>query len=123
VEQPPGSVAQGRIKYVVSRRLTMASSRVHGRGLRSSTLLSLALVFTCVTQITLSLFDIKSGIVVLTVYVDILLIDSDSAWLLETKEYLKFHFVTKDMERPKYFLGIEVHIKNIVYFFLNESMF
>jgi len=43
------------------------------------------------------------------VYVDeILLTDSDSAELLETKEYLKHHFVTKVMGRPKYFLGIEV---------------
>ena len=51
----------------------------------------------------------KSGIVVLAVYVDdILLIGSDSAWLLETKKYLKCHFVTKDMGRPKYFLRIEV---------------
>jgi len=52
---------------------------------------------------------IKSGIIVLTMHVnDILLIDSDSVGLLETKEYLKRHFITKDMERPKYFLGIEI---------------
>jgi len=46
--------------------------------------------------------------VVLTVYVDdILLTDSDSVRLLKTKQYLKCHFVTKDMGRPKYFLRIE----------------
>ena len=28
--------------------------------------------------------------------------------LAETNEYLKHHFVTKDMGKPKYFLGIEV---------------
>jgi len=51
----------------------------------------------------------KSGIVVLAVYVDdILLTGSDSARLLETKKYLKHHFVTKDMGCPKYFLIIEV---------------
>ena len=51
----------------------------------------------------------KSAIVILAVYVDnILLIGSDSPGLLETKRYLKRHFVTKDMEHPKYFLGIEV---------------
>jgi len=32
----------------------------------------------------------------------------DSVVLLETKKYLKHHFVTKDMGHPKYFLGIEV---------------
>ena len=30
------------------------------------------------------------------------------AEIVETKMYLKRHFVTKDMRRPKYFLGIEV---------------
>jgi len=51
------------------------------------------------------------------VYVDdILLTGSDSAGLLETNECLKRHFVTKDMERPKYFLGIEVaHQKHSVF--------
>ena len=51
----------------------------------------------------------KSGIADLAEYVDDnLLTSSNSAGLLETKEYLKRHFVTKDMERPKYFMGIEV---------------
>jgi len=39
---------------------------------------------------------------------DILLAGSDSAGLVKTKEYLRCHFVTKDIENPKYFLGIEV---------------
>jgi len=66
----------------------------------------------------------KSGIVILVVYVDdILLNGSDPGGLLETKEYLKHHFVTKDMRRrPKYFLKIEIAHKNIVHFFLNKSM-
>jgi len=64
----------------------------------------------------------KSGIVVLTVYVDILLTGSDSARLLETKKYLKHYFVTKNMGCLKYFLRIKVHIKNTVYFFLSKSM-
>jgi len=46
---------------------------------------------------------------VLVVYDDnTLLISSDSEGLLETKEYLKCHVVTKDMGRPKYFLEIEI---------------
>jgi len=51
------------------------------------------------------LWHTKSGIVVLH---DILLTDSDSAGLLETKTYLKHHFVTKDLGHPKYFLRTEV---------------
>ena len=55
------------------------------------------------------------GIVVLAIYVDNLLTGSDPAGIVETKMYLKRHFVIKDMGRPKYFLGIEVtHQKHIV---------
>jgi len=51
----------------------------------------------------------KSGSVILTVYIDnILLTVSDSVALAETNEYPKCHFVTKNMEKPKYFLEIEV---------------
>jgi len=50
----------------------------------------------------------KSGSVILAVYVDyILLTGSDSVALAET-EYLKRHFMTKDMGKLRYFLGIEV---------------
>ena len=108
MERPLDYLLRGRIKYVASRRLYIDSSRVHGRGLRSSALPSLTLAFILVTQFTLFLFGAQS----LAVYVDdILLTGSDSAGLLETKEYLKCHFVTKDMDRPKYLLGLKLHIK------------
>ena len=46
--------------------------------------------------------------VVLAVYVDyILLTDNDTTRIMGTKEYLRKHFVTNDMGRPRYFLGIE----------------
>ena len=67
----------------------MVSNRVHGCGLRSSTLSSLALVFTDITQTTLSLVVARSLIVVLVVYVDdILLTGSDSGGLLEKRSIL-----------------------------------
>ena len=51
----------------------------------------------------------KSGSVILAVYVDdILLTGSDSVALVETKKYLKRHFVMKDIGRTRYFLEIEV---------------
>jgi len=62
MEQPLDYVTQGSIKYVVSRRLFMASSKIQGRGLRSSALPSLALIFTSVIQITLSSFDTQSPV-------------------------------------------------------------
>jgi len=50
-----------------------------------------------------------SGSVILMVHVDdILLTESDSVALAETKEYPKRHFVTKDTRKIKYFLEIEV---------------
>jgi len=39
---------------------------------------------------------------------DILLTGSDSGGLLETKEYLKRHFMAKNMGRPIYFFAIEI---------------
>ena len=49
-----------------------------------------------------------SGCVILTVYVDdILVTGSDLTGIQRTKDHLQKHFVTKDMDRPKYFLGIE----------------
>jgi len=50
----------------------------------------------------------KSGSMILAVYVDILLTGSNSVALVEIKEYLKRHFVPKDIGKPRYFLGIEV---------------
>ena len=51
----------------------------------------------------------KSGSVTLVVYVDdILLTGSDFVALAETKKYLKRYFVTKNMGKSRYFLGIEV---------------
>ena len=87
----------------------MDSSRVQRRGLRSSVLPFLVLAFADVIQITVFVRHTGSGIVVLTIYVDdILLTGSDLAGIVETKMYFKRHFVTKNMRRPKYFLGIEV---------------
>jgi len=69
---------RGEIRFVVSKRLYMVSSRVQGRGLRNSVLSSLALIFTDVTHITVFVRRTKSGIVVLVVYIDdILLTDND----------------------------------------------
>ena len=46
---------------------------------------------------------------ILTIYVDdIMLTGSDADGIEKTKDYLKTHFVAKDMGRPRYFLGIEI---------------
>ena len=49
----------------------------------------------------------------LAVYVDdVLVIGSDKEDIEEIKEHLRTHFVTKDMEKPRYFLDIEFAYAN-----------
>jgi len=101
----------------------MASSRVHGRGLRSPALPSLHWF----SQVSLRLLCLHPTHKVWhrsfdSIFDDTLLTGSDSTGLLETKEYLKCHFATKDMKKPKYFLRIEDAHKKYSIFFLNESM-
>jgi len=110
IEQPPSYVAQGETKVCHLKKA------IHG--LKQNPMawfekFSLTISGICFHRFHLdhSIFirRIRSSIVVLVVYVDdILLTGSDSAGIVETKMYLKRHFVTKDMGRPKYFLRIEV---------------
>ena len=62
----------------------------------------------CVVDHSIFIRKTKNGCVILVVYVDnILLTGSDIIGIAETKIYLGSHFITKDMERPRYFLRIE----------------
>ncbi|KAK4385809.1 hypothetical protein Sango_2704900 [Sesamum angolense] len=60
------------------------------------------------------------GMAVLAVYVDdILITGSDIVGIEEAKTYLQKHFVTKDLGKPKYFLGIEIAHSTL---YLKENM-
>jgi len=49
------------------------------------------------------------GFIILALYVDdILLTGNDPTGIGKAKAYLKAHFVTKDMGRPRYFVGSEI---------------
>ena len=62
----------------------------------------------CVVDHSVFIRKNTNGCVLLVVYVDdIILTGSDAVGIRETKSYLQQHFTTKDMERPKHFLGIE----------------
>jgi len=99
-----GMLLRESIKSVVSERQYMDSSRVHGRGLRSLALPSLTLIFNYHSDYFIFDRRTKSGLVILPVRVDdILPTESDSVGLVETKDYLRRHFVTKDMGKAKYF--------------------
>ncbi|KAL0641854.1 hypothetical protein Bca4012_102653 [Brassica carinata] len=74
------------------------STTLNGRGFRKSEL-----------DHTLFTLTTSSGIVVLLVYVDdIIITGSDKEGIKATKEYLKASFEIKDLGEMKYFLGIEI---------------
>ncbi|CAA7404492.1 unnamed protein product [Spirodela intermedia] len=51
---------------------------------------------------------IKGDLVILTVYVDdILVTENDEAGIHSTKAYMQQHFNILDLETPRYFLGIK----------------
>ena len=53
------------------------------------------------------------GCVLLAVYVDdILVTGSDTKGITDIKAHLQTHFVTKDMDKPRYFLDIEFAYTN-----------
>jgi len=93
--------------YADLRRQSMDSNSVQGHDLRSSAwCISFA---RCHSNHSVFVRRTKYGSMILTVYVkDKLLIENDSVALAEKKKYLKRHFMTKDMGKPKYFLRIEI---------------
>ena len=114
MEQPPGYVAQGENRAIYGLKQSLKawfqnfSLTISGIGFRR-----------CHSDHYVFVRRTKSGIVVLTVYVDnILLTGSDSAGQLEIKKYLKHNFMTKDMRCPKYFLRIEVAHQKLSVFLL-----
>ena len=101
MEQPPGYVPQGENKVCRLKSLRMWFEKFN-------ITISGIDFHRCHSDHSAFVRRIKSGIIVLVVYVDnILLTGSDPRGLLETKEYLKRHFMIKNMGRPRYFLGIE----------------
>ena len=107
-EQPPGYVAR-RIKCRLNKAIYGLKQSSRAWYEKFSITISGIDFHKCHSDFFCLRSAHKSSIVVLVVYVDdFLLTDNNSTGLLETKEYLKCHFVIKNMRRPKYFLGIEV---------------
>ena len=107
MEQPPEYVAQG--ENVVCRLIkTIYGLKQSPRAqFEKFSLVIYGISFArCHSDHSAFVRHTKSDPVILTVYVDILLTGSDFVALAE--EYLKHHFMTKDMRKPKKFLGIEV---------------
>ena len=110
MEQPPGYVAQGE-NTVCKLKKAIYGLKQSPRAWfeKFSTAISGVGFKRCQSDHSVFIRRTTSGLVVLAVYVDdILLTESDLVAITETKEYLSRHFVTKDMGKPKYFLGIEI---------------
>jgi len=124
MEQPPSYVAQGETKVCRLRKAIYGLKQSPKAWLEKFSITISGISFHQYhSDHSVFIRHIKSDIVVLTVYIDdILLTGSDSAGLLETKMYLKRHFVTKDMGRPKYFLRIEVAHQKYSALLSSESM-
>jgi len=110
MEQPPGYVAQGEIKVCHLKKAIYELKQSIRAWFEKFSLTICSIDFRrCHSDNSVFIRRTSSGIVVLVVYVDdILLIESNSAGIVETKMYFKRDFVTKDMRHPKYFLGIEI---------------
>jgi len=63
----------------------------------------------------------SSGIMILVIYVDIQLAGSEIGDIRKAKKYLKTQFVTKNIDKPRYFLGLKSVTVNM-WFFIKGSM-
>jgi len=110
MEQPPRYIAQGENIVCRLRKPIYGLKQSPRVWFKKFSIVISGIGFAhCHSDHSLFVRRTKSGSVILAVYVDdILLTGSDSVALVETKEYLKRHFVTKNMGKSRYFLGIEV---------------
>ena len=105
MEQPPGYVTQRENKVCRFKKAIYGLKQIPRACFEKFNIT----IFGCHSDHSVFIRHTNFGIVVLAIYVDnILLTDSDLVGLLETKEYLKHHFVIKNMGRPKYLLKIKV---------------
>ncbi|KAK4397606.1 Retrovirus-related Pol polyprotein from transposon RE2 [Sesamum angolense] len=112
MEQPPGYVAQGEKQRMVCKlKKAIYGLKQSPRAWfdKFSRIIGEFGFSRCQADHSVFVQTTTSGMVVLAVYVDdILITGSDLVGIEEAKKYLQKHFVTKDLGRPRYFLGIEI---------------
>ncbi|KAL0301601.1 UNVERIFIED_CONTAM: Retrovirus-related Pol polyprotein from transposon RE1 [Sesamum radiatum] len=112
MEQPPGYVAQGEKQRMVCKlKKAIYGLKQSPRAWfdKFSRIIGEFGFSRCQADYSVFVQTTKTGMVILAVYVDdILITGSDIDGIEEAKTYLKKHFVTKDLGRPRYFLGIEI---------------
>ncbi|KAK4406515.1 Retrovirus-related Pol polyprotein from transposon RE1 [Sesamum angolense] len=112
MEQPPGFVAQGEKQRMVCKlKKAIYGLKQSPRAWfdKFSRIIGEFGFSRCQADHSVFVQTTKTGMVVLAVYVDdILITGSDIDGIEEAKTYLQKHFVTKDLGRTRYFLGIEI---------------
>ncbi|KAK4407439.1 Retrovirus-related Pol polyprotein from transposon RE1 [Sesamum angolense] len=112
MEQPPGYVAQGekqRMECKLKKAIYGLKQSPRAWFDKFSRIIGEFGFSRCQADHSVFVQTTKTGMVILAVYVDdILITGSDINGIEEAKTYLQKHFVTKDLGRPRYFLGIEI---------------
>jgi len=110
MEQPPRYIAQGENTICKVRKTIYGLKKSpRARFEKFSMVISSIEYARCHSDHPVFVRRTNSDLVILVVYVDdILQTRSSFVALVEIKEYLKRHFVMKDIGKPRYFLGIEV---------------
>jgi len=108
MEKPSGYVAQRENKICLKKAIYSLKQSPRAWTEKFSITISGIGFHHCHSGHSVFVRHTKSGLVILTVYFDILMTMSDSAGLVKIKEYLRHHFMTKDIGKPKNFLGIKI---------------
>ncbi|KAL0442260.1 UNVERIFIED_CONTAM: Copia protein [Sesamum radiatum] len=126
MEQPPGYVAQGEKQRMVCKlKKAIYGLKQSPRAWfdKFSRIIGEFGFSRCQADHSVFVQTTTSGMVVLAVYVDdILITGSDIVGNDEAKTYLQKHFVTKDLGRPRYFWGLKSLIASMESLYLRENM-
>jgi len=111
LDQPPGYEDMGHPNYVCRLRKALYGLKHAPRAWHDKIAEYLVTIGFCMSNANHSLYVCKSdeGIVVITIYVDDLIVGGDNEKEVEhVKRFLKQKFDMKDLGELKFFLGIEV---------------
>jgi len=124
MEKPPGYITQGENKICCLRKVIYGFKQTLWAWFEKFSITISGIDFhRCHSNHSIFVRRTKSNLVILIVYFDdILLTRSDSASLVEKKSILGVILWPRTWVSLNTFSGLRLHIKNMLYFFLNGSM-
>ena len=108
MKQPPGYVAQGETRVCKLKKTIYGLKQSPRAWFNKFNKVAMQFDFQmCNFEHLIFIRQRSTGYVILAIYVDnILVTESNRAGVDESRAFLKKHFVTKDIARLRYFLGI-----------------